>query len=123
MLDHLLQDAPLDYIKMDIEGAELGALRGGQTVLNRTRPTIMFESASAAENTLGYSAEQLWHWFDTAGFMVVTPDRLAHDAPPLSLETFLDAHAYPMRTHNYFAVPVEKRTVVRDRAREILGIR
>ena len=39
----------------------------------------------------------------------------------MSLEAFLDAHEYPMRTHNYFAVASERRTEIRDKARRILG--
>lgn len=121
-LDALFPDAVFETIKIDIEGAELGALRGGTALLARSRPTIMFESTHLAENALGYSAEGLWRWFDAAGFALFTPDRLAHDAPPLALESFLDAHHYPMRSHNFFAVPTEKRREIRDRARAILGI-
>jgi hypothetical protein len=112
----------VDVIKIDIEGAELGALRGGQDLVARSRPVIMFESTELAENSLGYSALALWNWLDSMGYVVFTPDRVAHDAPPLSQEAFKDAHYYPMRTLNYFAIANANRDMVRDRAREILGV-
>ncbi|MEQ6248988.1 FkbM family methyltransferase [Sulfitobacter sp. HNIBRBA3233] len=122
-LDDLLKDETPDVIKIDIEGAELGALRGGAQVIAVHRPTIMFESTETGTNALGYSPDLLWNWLHDMGYGVFTPDRLAHDAPPLDLTSFLDAHAYPMRTLNYFAVHDSKRTDIRDRARGILGIK
>lgn len=121
-LDTLLADTSVDVIKVDIEGAELGALKGGVNIIQRDRPIIMFESVGTGRNALGYSADLLWEWFDTLDFMIFTPDRVAHDAPPLTLEAFIDNHQYPFRTHNYFAIPKEKRTAARDKAREILSV-
>lgn len=39
-IDTYFQDIHIDYIKMDIEGAELGALRGGISVIQRDRPIL-----------------------------------------------------------------------------------
>ena len=122
-LDALLPEAQPDVIKMDIEGAELGALKGGAGLIAQARPVIMFESMGEGENALGYSPDGLWDWLDALDYGICTPDRLAHDAPPLPREAFLDAHRYPFRTHNYFAVPSEKREATRDRARSILNVR
>lgn len=122
-LDDLLPDEMVDVIKIDIEGAELGALRGAEVLFQRARPTVMFESVGDEVNALGYAPVMLWDWFNDHDYQVVTPDRLAHDAPALTKEAFLDAHQYPFRTKDYFAVASEKRIAVRDRARAVLGIR
>lgn len=121
-LDDLFPDAMIETIKIDIEGAELGALRGGSNLLQRCRPTIMFESTGLGMNSLGYSPTMLWEWLNNADFHIMTPDRVAHDAPPLGLETFLDAHQYPVRSQNFFAVASEKISEIRTKAREILHI-
>ena len=121
-LNDLVSGEAPDVIKIDIEGAELSALRGGAEVIAAHRLTIMFESTDTAVNTLGYSAELLWEWLSEMGYDVFTPDRLAHDAAPLELASFLDSHAYPMRTLNYFAVHQSRQTEIRERARNILGI-
>ncbi len=122
-LDTVLGDSDVDVIKIDIEGGELGALRGAAKVLAMRRPTIMFESAPGAGARLGYSTNSLWSFLDESGYVVVAPNRLAHDGDGLSLEAFNDAHLYPRRTTNYFAVPRERREEIRDRARAVLGIR
>lgn len=122
LLDQIFPDQLIEVMKIDIEGAELGALRGGQELLARSRPVIMFESAGLGVNALGYSPDQLFEWFQEQSFKVFTPDRVAHDAPALGLESFLDAHEYPVRSHNFFAIPPERRLEVRNKARKILQI-
>jgi FkbM family methyltransferase len=51
----------VDLIKMDIEGAELHALRGMLSTLKRHRPTLLMEVNRIAANRLGYSPDDLWH--------------------------------------------------------------
>jgi len=122
-LDSVLAGSDVDVIKIDIEGGELGALRGAVEVLSRHRPTVMFESAPGCGARLGYSTTALWNFLDGHGYLVVAPNRLAHDGDAMSLEAFNDGHLYPRRTTNYFAVARERREEVRDRARVVLGIR
>ncbi|NBB81736.1 MAG: FkbM family methyltransferase [Verrucomicrobia bacterium] len=40
-LDDLLPNVNADLIKIDIEGSELGALRGGEMLIKRSRPVII----------------------------------------------------------------------------------
>ena len=50
-LDEVVESAKLqrlDVIKMDIEGAELGALRGGSATLTRYRPALLMELSDRA---------------------------------------------------------------------------
>ena len=121
-LDDLLPTQVVDAIKMDIEGAELGALRGAEALFERSRPIVMFESMGLEENALGYSPTLLWEWFFERNYHVLLPDHVAHMAPQLSLDSFIDSHHYPFRTRDYFAVPAEKVDAVRERARSVLGI-
>jgi FkbM family methyltransferase len=64
----------IDFIKMDIEGAELGVLEGAQDVLaKRPRPVILAELADSRTLAWGYSASAIYdflvakgyHWFET----------------------------------------------------------
>jgi len=121
-LDSLLPDIDVDVIKIDIEGAELGALRGGERLIERSKPVIMFECVLRDTNALGYSASLIWQWFSDRGFRLFTTDRLAHAAPALGLEAFIDAQQYPFRSHNYFAVHDDRIAETRNRARLILGV-
>jgi FkbM family methyltransferase len=44
-LDDLISSDLVDVIKIDVEGAELGVLRGSTRLIGSSRPTILFESA------------------------------------------------------------------------------
>lgn len=121
-LDSIVNPSNIDTIKIDVEGAELGVLLGGQRILSDCRPVIMFESSPLANNDLGYTKEALWQYLNERDFEVLLPNRVAHNGSGLTLNGFIDSHVYPRRTTNYFAVPKERRLEIRDRARKILGI-
>lgn len=121
-LDTLVIANDVDVIKIDVEGAELGVLRGSLNLLNRCRPTIMFESAPPSDDDIGYTKEALFDFLTSNGFVLVVPNRVAHNGPGLTREGFIESHLYPRRTTNYFAIPLERRMEIRDKARSILRI-
>lgn len=117
-LDSLCSDKAVDVIKIDVEGAELGVIKGSGNVMSNQRPLIMFESGPGERDI----KEDLWNAFNAKDYEVSLPVRLAHDCDPMSCDSFLDAHQYPRSTTNYFAVPRERKGEFRDKARRILGI-
>jgi FkbM family methyltransferase len=121
-LDNLVKTTDVDAIKIDVEGAELGVLRGALDILGRCRPIVMFESGPSENDGLGYTKEDMLNFFDSMGFAVVVPNRVAHNDEGLSTAGFVESHLYPRRTTNYFAIPKERRIEFRDRARRILRI-
>jgi FkbM family methyltransferase len=122
-LDDLLGTHDVDVMKIDVEGAELRVLRGAEKVLSRCRPLVMFESGWPGLDGPWSSVSGLFEFFDTRGYAIILPSRLAHTAPGLSYQGFRDSHWYPQMTTNYFAVPEERCVEFRDRARKILGLR
>lgn len=52
----------VDVIKMDIEGAELPALKGGLRLIQRFRPVLFIELNAATSRAAGYSMQDLVAW-------------------------------------------------------------
>ncbi len=121
-LDTLISSSDVDVIKIDVEGAELGVLRGCANLLARSRPTVMFESGPFDNEGLRNTKETLWEVLFDQNYVVLVPNRVAHNDSGLSKECFIESHLYPRRTTNYFAIPKERRMELRDRARKVLKI-
>ena len=117
-MDALITENDVDVIKIDVEGAELGVLRGAEQVIARCRPVVMFESGPG--DVMGYTKEELWRWFDERGYQIYFPDRVSRAARAATLEVFIDSHEYPRRSMNYFAIPTERLDEVSARARTLL---
>jgi len=120
LVDNLIDRNDVDVIKIDIEGAELGALRGAAKLIERCKPVIMFESGPS--EVLGFTKEALWQFFESQGYQLFIPNRLPHSAKGLSLEAFIDSHQYPRRTTNYFAVHNSRIDEIKAKAMRILKI-
>jgi FkbM family methyltransferase len=119
-LDSMISNVNVDVIKIDVEGAELGVVRGAQRLISECRPIIMFESAPA--EVLGYTKEALWQHFTDQEYAIVLPNRVAHIDPGLGIDGFLESHLHPRRSTNYFGIPRERRDEVRHRARKLQGL-
>jgi FkbM family methyltransferase len=115
-------DGEIDVIKIDVEGAELGVLKGGKQVISKNRPIIMFESSRTKKDDFNYSKHDLWKFFNDLGYLLFIPNRLAHYGPALTLDGFIESHYYPRRTTNYFAIPTERHEEIKNLARKILRI-
>ena len=59
-MDRILGEAKVDFIKVDVEGAELQVLRGGKGVILRDKPTIVFEHGLGAADCYGTTPEQIY---------------------------------------------------------------
>ncbi|HEY5107577.1 MAG TPA: FkbM family methyltransferase [Caulobacteraceae bacterium] len=58
----------LDFIKADIEGWELHALRGGESTLRRFMPALLLEVDDAFLMRAGDSADSLFDWLAQVGY-------------------------------------------------------
>ncbi len=117
-MDDLISHQGVDIIKIDVEGAELSVLQGSSNIIKTSSPVILFESAPGEQKV----KEALWDYFQSHGYILLAPNRLAHNDPGLGLETFIEGHLYPRRTTNYFAVPRARQIETRNLARELLNI-
>ena len=53
-------DTKIDFIKIDVEGAELGVLQGGVETIRKDRPVIVFEHGLGAADYYGTTPDDLY---------------------------------------------------------------
>lgn len=65
----------VDFLKMDIEGAELPALRGAEKLLSASdAPTILLEMADVNTEGFGYQASEIWDFLEERGYRLFVLD-------------------------------------------------
>ena len=105
-LDDLVNEATrIGFIKMDVEGAELFALRGAGRILKNDRPVVLFECTPAPCERMGYGVGELFDLFESLGYDVYFPRDYVRDGIPLDRQRFVDATRYPVNARNCVAAP------------------
>lgn len=106
-LDVLYPEDRFAFIKIDVEGHELPALRSGRALLDRTRPIILFE-AGPVDEQVATASDDLFEWLTgEMRYDVFAAFELFHREDPLTLERFRLYRTYPFIAFNYFAMPRE----------------
>lgn len=62
----------IGFIKLDLEGGEFSALRGGVKTLRTHRPFIVFESSLRAPGLYGYTIEDVFAFFADNHYKIIT---------------------------------------------------
>lgn len=60
--------ARIDFVKIDVEGAELHVLRGGEATVERLRPVVMVEVEDRHLERFGTRSSQIAEWFSARGY-------------------------------------------------------
>lgn len=67
----------LDFVKADVEGAELRVLQGGSATIERLRPTLLLEIEERHVLRFGYRARDVQDWLAERGYRMHTWHRNA----------------------------------------------
>ena len=82
-LDELLRDTPVDFIKLDVEGAEARVVRGAEQTIVRHLPIVTTElSREMLERVSQTQAEDYLDWFCDLGYRLYLLDRETTDPRP-----------------------------------------
>jgi len=107
-LDGLLApDHRVDFIKIDVEGAELDVLKGATGTLARWRPPVLFESTATCLKNFGRTPADMAAFFESMGWGLWTVIDWLDGKPALTREEFVKAHDYPFRAFNFLAISPE----------------
>jgi FkbM family methyltransferase len=104
--DVLPADLSVGFVKIDAIGGELAVMRGGEELLRRHRPIVLFE---ASETTLGYfdlSASEIHDYLvRELGYRLYSLHGWSVGAPPLELAGLEKAMQWPYEAFNFLALP------------------
>lgn len=100
-LDDLVPlETQVAFVKVDVEGGELGVLRGGEQLLRRHRPVIVFEHGLGSADQFGTHPAQVYDFLRGCGFAVTTMARWLWEQPDLTRPEFV--RQFETRENFYF---------------------
>lgn len=103
-LDALDIQHRIDFVKIDIEGTELAAFRGGPEFIAANRPNILFECG--ADANAGLDRRSLFdHVADVMAYDIFTFGDFLHNKGPLGFDEFRKCGIYPFQAFNFVALP------------------
>jgi FkbM family methyltransferase len=116
-LDSLISEkrqVPPDFIKIDVEGAELYVLRGATALLRRYRPLMLIEVFSPWERAFGYGPWEVFTFLMAYGykFLFACPEGLVAHTPS-------QASPFPSQYTNGYNVVAFNANHHRDRVRNL----
>jgi FkbM family methyltransferase len=92
-LDDLIdKNLKVDFIKIDVEGAELGVLKGATRIIENNKPVIIFESGIGASDYYGTSPENVFDFFDKEVKMKVSLLKGFLERKSLNRQEFIDVY-------------------------------
>jgi FkbM family methyltransferase len=102
LLDNLIPEAIcIDFIKIDVEGAEFPVLKGGVKMIRRCKPVIIFEFGMGAADYYGAKPENLYAFLTIeCELSISTLKGFISNAPCLSETEFCDN--YKEKKEYYF---------------------
>jgi FkbM family methyltransferase len=94
----------IDLMKIDVEGAELVAFKGGRAFIESNRPKIIFECGTAYKAGLDRFA--LYDYLtEEMSYQIFLFTDFLYDKGPLGRDEFRKCGIYPFRAFNFVALP------------------
>jgi hypothetical protein len=96
----------IGFMKVVAEGAELGVLRGGEKIIARDRPLILFDCVISEMEKFGVVPQDFYEFLvqKHSYSLFMLKDWLANKEP-ISFETFVQAMQYPFQAFRFVVTP------------------
>ncbi|MCX7593370.1 MAG: FkbM family methyltransferase [Fischerella sp.] len=103
--DIVPSDRCVGFIKIDVEGAELAVLQGGEALLKRCQPFVILECTKSGLAAHDVCSRDIYDFiYDHSYSLFLFKDWLA-GGEALSYEKFVKSMQYPFQAFNFLAVP------------------
>jgi FkbM family methyltransferase len=104
-------DARIGFIKIDVNGGELPALRGGRHVLERDRPFVLLGCTRGGLDLFGISPDDVFDFLvEDVGYRIFLLKDHLDGGAPLDAIAFRASMVYPFQAFNYAVVPGAERS-------------
>jgi len=83
----------IDFIKIDVEGAEFGVLKGAANILKNNKPVVVFEFGLGASDYYGTKPEEIFKFLtQDVGLQITTLKSFVNLKQALDLNQFVDLY-------------------------------
>jgi FkbM family methyltransferase len=96
----------IDFIKIDVEGAEFGVLKGAKNILTKNKPTILFECGKGASDYYGTDPLDLYDFINEVGLKIFTLTSYIKNKLPLTKEEF--GNCFDTNAEYYFVASIAR---------------
>lgn len=92
LIDNILPiSMNVDFIKVDVEGAEYEVFLGGEKTISKNRPLIYFEHSPFISEQYGHRSSEIFDFLvNQCGLKIWLPQTWLRQGSPLSISEFLD---------------------------------
>jgi FkbM family methyltransferase len=105
LLDNIIPpDLPIDFIKIDVEGAEMFVLKGAEKTIERCKPIVVFEHGLGGSDVYGTTPKQIFDFFTQFNMHIALMHDWLNQAPPLSIEAF-EEQFFKGKNYYFIAYP------------------
>jgi len=88
-----LAEQGVDFIKIDVQGAELSVLKGSQHILSKWKPSILAEFEPRCLEKFGVSGDEFLNYVENLGYRITLLDPDARAQIPYTREALLERTA------------------------------
>ncbi len=96
----------IDFLKIDVEGAEEMVLAGGRNFIAECKPLILFECGPSGPKAFGRTPSDLFHLIvNGLDYRIYFLKDFLLSGPPMDVDSFEAALVYPFKAFNWIAKP------------------
>jgi len=90
-MDHQLKNAErINLIKIDVEGGEMGVLKGAVKTLKKWSPVVVFEHGLGASDYYGTTPEEMWEFLNDNDYCIFSLRGFVANKTSLTIEQFIN---------------------------------